>query len=80
MVGYGLPLAGLVAGALIGHLLAAVTGVALNPAVAAGALAGTLSGLLLSNKPLQGLPAIRVIEARSADEDDGAARQPHDYS
>jgi hypothetical protein len=64
LLGYGVPLAGLLAGALIGAWVASqfwLTAGA-NVLVACGALAGTLLGVLGSKRVLQPLPTLQLLE------------------
>ncbi len=69
LVGYGLPLAGLVVGALAGHGLAELLALSLNAVAAVGAIAGTLSGLLVSNRIVQSIPWVSALQVRAADRD-----------
>ena len=64
LVGYGLPLAGLLLGALAGWPMSAWLGTAINPMVAVFASLGTLTGLGLSKRFGRPLPWARLVEVR----------------
>lgn len=67
VLGYGIPLAGLVLGASAGHALGWLLAGPLNAMAAVGALAGTLCGILGSNRTLRRLPRVHAIEVRAAE-------------
>lgn len=64
LAGYGLPLLGLVAGALLARGLSAQLGAASDPLVAAGALLGTLAGLTLSKRVMRQAAPFRLVAVR----------------
>nr|WP_282452951.1 SoxR reducing system RseC family protein [Lysobacter sp. CAU 1642] len=64
LIGYGLPLAGLLAGGLLGAGVASFGDLPANLVVAFGAVAGTLSGLAVSKHVLRPMPSLRLLGVR----------------